>query len=90
MCNIYVCYSNKLLFVTPLSVRYAIKCLLRHKRCFVTPLSGLKVFMHWRWEVVWYIPIGLVTVMKVMKSSNPRFHIPVPLAGLRAQRNQTD
>ena len=41
MCNIYVCYSIKLLYVTPLSVRYAIKCLLRHKKMLCYAIKRL-------------------------------------------------
>ena len=42
MCNIYVCYSIKLLFVTPLNVCYAIKCLLRHKKMLRYAIKWLK------------------------------------------------
>ena len=42
MCNIYVCYSIKLLFVTPLSVRYAKKCLLRHIKMLCYAIKRLK------------------------------------------------
>ena len=42
MCNIYGCYSIKLLFVMPLSVRYAIKCLLRHERMLCYAIKWLK------------------------------------------------
>ena len=41
MCNIYVCYSIKLLFVTPLSVHYAIKCLLCHKKMLCYAIKRL-------------------------------------------------